>query len=148
MSLSVLPIDMIAPVNYYAPLPNTQWVITDPNAVTLWLQLDITDTLGTRRYIAATGSTLTATFQRRDKLHQRVISPLYPSGQLIAQPQSISIYCTVNGIDGSLWTMALNPGNIQTIVSGTILFALTENGVVTSWAQDWVIQKNLTTAGC
>jgi len=127
MSFQVKPLDMILAPNYFAPLSDGRWMITDPNATTLWFQLEILDSLGPRRYLTGVGATLTATFMRMDAL-----------------ASNLGILTT----DASLFSLALTTQQIQNIVSGTVQFALTEGAVVTTWNQNYLIQKTLTNPGC
>ena len=140
MNYKAIPLDMIAPPNYYAPLADGRWVITSPNAVTLWFGLQIEDSLGARRYMVATGATMTVTFQRADQ---------FTSSQsiLTQTAQSVTLTATVNANDRSLFSMNLTTQNIQTLVSGTVKCRLVEAGVDTTWLQDYGISKKLTNPG-
>lgn len=141
MSFQVIPLDMVLAPNYFAPLGDVRWLITDPNPTTLWFQLGILDALGLRRYITAVGATLTATFMRMDALTSSL-------GILTSTPQTVAVNATVFATDASLFSLALTTQQIQNIVSGTIQFSLTEGAVVTTWNQNWLIQKSLTNPGC
>jgi len=141
MSFQVKPLDMILAPNYFAPLSDGRWMITDPNATTLWFQLEILDSLGPRRYLTGVGATLTATFMRMDALASNL-------GILTSTPQTVNTPALAYTTDASLFSLALTTQQIQNIVSGTVQFALTEGAVVTTWNQNYLIQKTLTNPGC
>jgi hypothetical protein len=142
-TFKVVPIDMISAPNYWAPLTEARWTITDPNAVTLSLQLEISDSLGERRYILATGGTLTAIFQRADAYS----SSNSPAGSLVQTSQTISISCVVNANDRSLFTLPMTQQQVQGVVSGTVKFSMVESGVTTIWNQNYLLVKKLTGPG-
>ena len=140
-TFKVIPIDMISSPNYWAPLSEARWAITDPNAVTLNFQLEITDSLGERRYMLGSGGTLTAIFQRAD-----AYSTIQP-GSLVQTSQTISISCVVNSGDRSLFALPMTQQQVQGVISGTIKFSMVESGVTTVWNQSYLLVKKLTGPG-
>jgi hypothetical protein len=148
MSFKAVPLDMISAPNFFSPLADNRWVITSPNAQTLWLQLSISDSLGDRRYIPANGSVLEATFHRSDLLSIPMTTPFVTSGLLNSTARSIVKICAANANDKSLYSIAMSSADIQGIVSGATKFKLTESTVVTEWLFDWSIVKKLTSPGC
>lgn len=135
-----VPLDMINAPNTFAPLTGNIWTIINPNAQTLWFQLQISDSLGDRRYIPAVGATLTATFRRMD-----IISSI--NGSINQTNRDVVKTITFNASDKSLCQIAMTPTDITNIVSGGILFTLTESGQVTRWVQDWIVSKKLIELG-
>lgn len=140
MTFKAVPLDMISAPNYFAPLAEPRWTILDPNAVTLWFQLYIEDTLGTRRYITASGATMTVAFQRADAF-------ALSQNQLTQTAQGLSLPATAHANDRSLFSLALTSQSVQTIVSGTVKFTLVESSVTTTWVQNHALSKKLTAPG-
>lgn len=140
MAFKAVPIDMITAPNYFAPLSESRWTIIDPNAVTLWFQLQIEDSLGTRRYMVASGATMTVAFQRADSF-------TLSQNALAQAAQGLSLPATANANDRSLFSLALTSQSVQTIVSGTVKFTLVESGVTTAWTQNHFLSKKLTAQG-
>lgn len=145
MSFKVTPLDMITAPNYWAAMKNGRWDVIDPNAVTLWFQLGVSDALGDRRYVSAAGAVMEVTFQRAD-LIQTGSGGLLPV-KLTNTAQSVVKTATPHALDRSLYSMALTALDIQTVVAGTVKFKLTESGVVTTWVQNYLLTKSLTAPG-
>jgi hypothetical protein len=139
MAFKAVPLDMISSPNFYSELDGA-WKITSPNQQTLWFQLNIIDSLGQRRYIAAAGATLTALFRRMDLITSQ-------SGKLNQQTQNITKTVTFNTSDRSLCSIVLTQQDVQNIVSGGIVFTLVESGTTTQWIEQWIVSKNLTGPG-
>jgi len=139
-TFKAVPLDMISAPNYWAPFADGRWTVTDPNATTLWLQLQISDALGSRRYMVATGGTLSVIFQRADSFTTN-------QGVLSQTSQGISVSGAVNANDRSLFSVALTQQQVQGIVSGTVKFSLTEGSSTTTWVQDYLLSKSLTRPG-
>ena len=142
MAFKIVPLDVISAPNYYSALPNNRWEIINPNAQTLWFQLQIVDNLGTRRYIPATGSTLEVTFQRSDSV---VTGPR--ANQLTHTNRNVVKAATGNASDKSLFSISMNTQDIQNIVSGSTKYKLTEGGIESTWLFDWSVYKKLTDPG-
>lgn len=139
MVFKAIPIDMISAPNIYSELDGG-WKIISPNQQTLWFQLNIVDSLGQRRYIPASGATLTALFRRMDLITSDF-------GRLNQQSQNVTKTITFNSSDRSLCSMVLTQQDVQNIVSGGILFTLVESGTTTQWIEQWIVSKNLTGPG-
>jgi len=135
-----IPLDMISAPNTYAPLAAGLWDVISPNAQSLWFQLQIVDSLGARGYFAATGATLTATFRRMDLLSS-------VNGSINQTNRDVVKTITFNAQNKSLAQISMTQADIQNIVSGGILFTLTESGNTTRWIQDWMVKKKLTDPG-
>lgn len=140
---SAIPIDMISEPNVFAPLPNSEWVLTNPNAQSLWFTLSKSDTLSTRRYIPTAGSSLVVIFQRRDDVQINGIR----RNRLESTSQSVTKTAVVSTDDKSMYKIDLTTTDVQTILSGTVKFTLTEDSADNTWVQNWAIRKNLTDAG-
>jgi hypothetical protein len=136
----VTPIEMITAPNYWAPIPEPRWTVYDPNASVLWGLLVISDSLGERRYIAASGATITATFQKADSLAST-------SGKLVYTAQSIDILGAFNANDRSLFSITLTADQTKAVVSGTIKFKLIEGSSNTTWVQNHALTKKSANPG-
>lgn len=141
MSFKALPLDMISVPNYYGLSKDGMWVVTNQNQQTLWMALEISDSLGDRPYVPANGATLTWTFQRADLLSVNM-------GSLVNTNQTLIKNATPNAANRSLWSVALTQLDSQVALSGTIKFTLLESGVPTVWLQNWVVKKLMTDPGC
>ncbi len=144
MSFLSIPLDMISAPNYYAPAANGMWVLTNPNQQTLWFSLTLNDSLGQRPYTPGNGATLNLTFQRADLIN---LSPIN-NGTLINTIQTLVKPATAFTANRTLWSVSLNAQDINTALSGTVKFTLTDSGNVTTWLQNWLIKKMQTDPGC
>jgi len=140
MTFIAQPLDVISAPNFFAP--QESWKITVPNAVTLWFQLIISDSLGERRYIAASGSALSVIFQRAD-----LISNSVSFGVPTNTAQSITKIAAFNTSDRSMLSFALTADESTKILSGTVKFQLVESGTTTVWVQNHLISRQLTSPG-
>jgi hypothetical protein len=140
MSYKAVPIDMISAPNFYAEFGDGMWVIAGTSAVTLWLQLNIVDALGERRFITGNSAVLQAIFQRSDLFAQQ-------NNQLTQTPRSLTKTATAHAQDKSLFSIALTSQDVQTIVGGSIKFTLTDTSINDTWIQDWIVQKKLIDPG-
>lgn len=142
--LAVSPINMISPPNFWAPLGSIFWTVTGGVAQDVWGVLQITDSLGTRPYIPAAGATLQAVFQRGDLIG---VSPkgLPPT----TTPNSLTVSKTaiLEAQNRSLIRIPLTMQDSTNIISGTIVFTLTEGASVNKWVMNWAVKKLNTTAG-
>ena len=171
-NLALLPIQLISAPNVYCALNTTYWPITGGVAIVLAGLLQQTDTLGTRPYVPAVGATLMAVFQRGDGIGQVPnppsgfpfnISPGQPMGpgyplypppaQNGLQPspsnqQTVVRQATLDTNFRALATVALTQQDNSAVISGTILFTLTEGTTVNQWSQAWSAKKINTAPGC
>jgi hypothetical protein len=143
MTFIATPIEMISAPNFFSELKDNRWMVTDPNAQTLWFQLEIIDNLGQRRYIPAGGSTMSVVFQRADEFS----TDNSTRGRLQNQVRTVTKAATANVSDASLFSISLTTADITGIVSGTVKFTLTEAAVPTTWVQNFFIRKSLTAPG-
>ena len=144
-NFKVQPIEVIAAPNFYAPLVDNRWEITNPNAQTLWFQLQISDSLGTRRYMLASGGTLEVTFQRSDLIAAGGLTG-FPS-QITNTARSVIKTAVPHANDRSLFSIAMTTQDIQGIVTGSTKYKMVESGVETVWLFDWSVRKKLTNPG-
>lgn len=133
MSVKVSAVNMVSEPNYFFLQPN--WSIVGGNATTLWLQLQISDELGTRRYVPQAGATLQVQFPRARSTSNLEVS------------QTISKAGAVNTDDRSLWKITLTSSDTQGIISGTVKFTLTEGSSSQTFVQNYFIKRTLTGAG-
>jgi hypothetical protein len=136
----VTPIEMITAPNYWAPISEPRWTVYDPNASVLWGLLVISDSLGERRYVAASGANITATFQKADNLAST-------SGKLVYTAQSIDILGAFNANDRSLFSITLTADQTKAVISGTIKFKFIEGSNNTTWVQNHALTKKSANPG-
>lgn len=141
MTFKAVPLDMINEINYFSEMDS--WEIIGNNAIDLWFQLRIVDGLGERRYMTADSDTLTAVFQRADR-----IESLGTRRILTNTSQSVSKTATVHADDASLFKIELTSQDVQNIVSGTIKFTFEETSKTSEWLMNWAVSKQLTEPGC
>lgn len=136
MKLSFVPVDMIKSPNDWSVL--SKWSVLQGTAETLYLQLQVSDALGTRRYIPATGTTVTMTFTR---------ARASTLGQTDTA-QTFTVNCTAVTEDKSMWYAALTATQINTLISGTVKVVVTEGTTVYTLNKAYAIQKTSTGSGC
>lgn len=141
MAFKVVPIDMFAAPNAWAPIKDGVWTITDPNATTLWLGLNVVDSLGQRPYASAVGATLTVVFRRADLVEQDA------QRRLARTTQDLTKSFTFNAQNRAVASVALTLQDVGIITSGAGFFTLVEGGTTTKWVQDWLVKKQLTSPG-
>jgi hypothetical protein len=131
------PLELISAPNYYSLLPDSQWQVTHGVKAALAGQIWITDSLGARRYVLPATSTLSITFVRADTAQQ-------PSSS-----QSITKAVSINQFDRSLFTFELSAQETQQVISGSVIFNLTDTGagVSAQWTQNYGLKKALVGPG-
>jgi hypothetical protein len=139
-TFKAIPLDMISAPNYFAPLEPSSWNIVSPNTQTLWFGLQVEDSLGARRYMVATGASLTVTFQRADSFTTS-------QGKLTQTSQGIDKLASAHANDRSLFSFSLTSQDVGSIVGGTVKFKLIEGATETIWLQNYLITKQLTSPG-
>lgn len=137
MSLRVVPINMINSPNYWSPTKETYWPITANTAVNLWGELTIVDSLGTRPYVPALGAILQASFQRGDFI-----------GSLTNQSLSVLKTALLDTNFRALFQLQLAATEATNIISGSVVFTLTEGTNVQTWSQHFMAKKFNVSAGC
>jgi hypothetical protein len=136
-----VPLDMIQAPNNFAVLESGMFSVIQPNATTLWFILQVSDSLGQRRYIPPTGSVLTVQFMRANQFTGSFQQPT----EVV---QTVSKTATAHADDKSLFSVALTSQDVSTIKSGTVKFSLLSGGVTTAWHQNYALKKTLTDPGC
>ena len=134
--LKVVPINMITAPNFWSVSKETSWSITAGQATDLWGLLTVVDSLGTRPYVPALGSSLQALFQRGDYI-----------GSITNQQLSVTKTAVMDTNFRALVKFAIVAQEATNIVSGTVVFTLTEGAAVNKWGANWAIKKINTTAG-
>lgn len=135
MSIKVVPIEMILAPNSWK-VSTDKWTVTAGLADDLWGQITISDALGVRPYVPALGSTLQAVFQRGDYI-----------GSITNQHLTVTKVALMDTNFRSLVKIALTADEATNIISGTVVFTLTEGTSVEKWTQNWAVKKLNTTAG-
>jgi len=125
---------VLAP-NSWAPTGQSYWIITAGVACELAALLTIQDSLGTRPYTPASGATLQAVFQRGDSI----------GGNTTTLTVTKTAAIDVN--NRSLSKISISAADADKIISGTIVWTLTEGTAVNRWTQNWAVKKLNTTAG-
>jgi hypothetical protein len=136
MNLKVIPVNMVAAPNSWAPTKDTFWSVTDAIAVDLWGLLTISDTLGIRPYVPIAGSVLSAVFQRGDYI-----------GSTNSQNLTVNKTAVMNSDFRSLVKIPITSDEATKIISGTVVFTLAEGSSVKKWGQNWSVKKLNTSAG-
>lgn len=137
MVLKVVPINMITPPNFWSATKETYWPITANQAVNLWGELTIIDSMGTRPYVPALGAVLQALFQRGDFI-----------GSISNQNLSVTKTALLDPNFRALFQLQVAAAEATNIISGTVVFTLTEGLNVQKWTQNWAVKKFNTSAGC
>lgn len=141
MAYQLLALDMFQAPNNYAPTPGGTFNLTEPNAQTLWFQLQVSDSLGVRRFIPPNGTSLTLEFQRANKFVGTNRAPQESA-------QTVLKTATPNTDDRSLFSVALTTQDVTQIRSGTLKVNITTAGVTTSFVDNFAVRKKLTDPGC
>lgn len=141
-----IPISLVGDHNYYSPLPNGAWVITDPSQTTLSFRLDIDDSLGQRPYVASAGSLISVIFQRAANITLSQVTASSFSAQQ-TESQTVTKNATANSSNPSIWSISLTSQDVEAILSGTVKFSLTESSIAKTWLQNWAVEKKLTSKG-
>jgi len=137
MTIKVMPINMISSPNSWTTTKDTFWIVTDATSVDLWGQIVTVDTLGTRPYVPALGSSLQAVFQRGDYL-----------GSISNQNLTVTKTAIMDTNFRAMVKISLTATDSTNVISGTIVFTLIEGPVTHKWTQPWSIKKLNTGAGC
>lgn len=127
MTFEIVAIDMIDSPNIFQ---ESKWETTPSIASRLYFQLRIKDSLGSRRYIPATGSSVKIDFQRA-----RSLSPLNPVVQTI-QKTAVSL-----PEDRSMFYIDLTSTDTQAIISGTVKVTFVESGVTTIFIHNYFVTR-------
>lgn len=134
--LKVIPINMITTPNFWSATKDSFWVVTAATAIDLWGQITVVDALGPRPYVPANGSVLQAVFQRGDYI-----------GNINNQNLTVTKTCILDSNFRAMAKISLTADEATNIISGTIVFTLTEGTLVNKWTQNWSCKKLNTSAG-
>jgi len=129
----IVAIDMIDIPNDFK---EGSWSITPSVATKLYFQLQVEDSLGARRYIPASGSTILVEFPRA-----RSLTASNPVQQTISK-SAIQL-----PDDKSLFYLNLTTTDTQNIISGTVKVTFTESGQQNIFLQNYFITRKPTIAG-
>jgi len=142
MDFKAVPIDMISEPNTFSVLPDDRWVIEGSNAKDLWFQLNVVDSLGERRYLVPSGSTLEVIFQRADLIESQGARRF-----LSNETRTVTKNAVAHADDASLFKVSLTSSDVSNIVSGTVKFVLTEPSATYEWLMNWALLKKSTDPG-
>ena len=120
---------MTAP-NYFADVP--EFVLTQGQAITLWLRVTLTDALGTRRRIPAAGATVKLRFPRA---RQAVV------GNATAQDQTFEVNGVLLSDDRSMASFSLTADQVSKVFPGNAILIITEGANVTTVTKNLVLKK-------
>lgn len=135
-SFQANPVEVIQAPNFYSYLPDRQWVITGGSQITLWGQLFIIDSLGTRRYVLPSTASLKVTFQRADSTASQ------------SQPQTVVKTATPHVQDRSLFSFNLATSDTNLVIGGSVVFDIIDTaGAPSSWIQNYGLKKLLVAPG-
>lgn len=143
MDFKAVPIDLVSEPNVWQTLPNSRWVLTNPNAQTIAFILHAVDALGERRYVPTSPFTMQVIFQRRDKVSIDGVR----RNVLTSEEQTVTKTATVSSFDDSMFKVALTTSDVDTILPGTVKFYLSEPTKTTVWLQNWALEKKMTNPG-
>ena len=136
MKLSFSPVDMLLAPNNWSLL--SQWSVLQGAAERLYLQLQVMDSLGVRRYIPASGTTVTLTFTRARSATLGTTDTA----------QTVTVSCTSVTDDRSMWYADLTAAQVTTIITGTVKATVTEGTTVYVLNKAYAIKKTATGTGC
>lgn len=132
-NFQIIAIDMIDSPNYFK---ETAWQTTPGNPIRLYFQLQVKDSLGERRYMPASGSTVKVDFQRA-----RSLSALNPTSQTV-QKSAVQI-----PEDKSIFYVDLTSADTQAIITGTVKVTFVESGVTSIFLQNYFVTRKPVAAG-
>ena len=134
--ISLIPIQIAQAPNVWTPLQNKFWTVTANMTSTLQGFLQTDDPYGKRPYVPALGATLQAVFQRGDNIGGNTTT------------LTVTKLATFDVNFRSLATFTLTAQDATNVISGTVLFTLTEGSSIQQWSQNWAVKKLNTSAGC
>jgi len=132
------PINMMAPPNFYAEVP--EFNITQNQATTLWVQVSLTDALGTRRRIPAAGATYKLRFPRA---RQAIVGSATQGAD-----QTFDVTGTLLSDDRSMASFALTADQTKLVFPGNVLLVITEGVNVTTITKPLVLKKHFPLGQC
>lgn len=142
--LIVTPLNVIQAPNSWAPLGVSYWTVTGSVAADLWGLLQIDDSLGRRPYIAAAGASMQAVFQRGDLIG---VSPAGIPPTTTPNQYTVTKNIVFDSQNRALIKIPLTSQDAANVISGTVVFTLTEGATVNKWVANWAVKKLNTTAG-
>jgi hypothetical protein len=132
--LKAQPIEMITAPNFFKLIP--EWSIIGGNSASIWFQLQVVDSLGTRRWLPATGALMKLEFMRAR------------STAVGQATQTFQKTAAQDASDKSLFRVDLSAQDSQMIISGSVKFLLTEGANTTSFQEAFILKRTLVGAGC
>lgn len=135
---------MITPPNMFLPLEKNYWEVSNPNATDLWLQIMVTDALGSRRFVPEVGSTVQAIFQRPVTLSTTRTAPVSTE----MTENTLTKLAVVDIQDASLCNFQLTVQDVGIIHGGTVKFVITQPTLpIIEWVENHFLKKSYTSAG-
>jgi hypothetical protein len=128
------PIEMITSPNFFKIIP--EWNIIGGNSSSIWFQLQVVDSLGTRRWLPATGAVMKLEFMRAR------------STAVGQTTQTFQKTAAQDAADKSMFRVDLSAADTQMIISGSVKFLLTEGAATTTFQESFILKRTLTGAGC
>lgn len=113
----------------------SSWTIPNGTPVSISMMLTKTDSLGTRRYIPPTGSTVQLLFLRAR------------AATANSQALTITKTATVTPEDRSIYTISLTADDTRNIISGGVQLVITSGSTVNSVNVPYVIKKSYSAPG-
>lgn len=130
-SISFQPLNMMSPPNFYAEAP--EFVLTQGQAVTLWIRVGLTDALGTRRRTPAAGATYKLRFPRA---RQAVVG-----SATVGQDQTFDVSGVLLSDDRSMASFVLTAEQVSKIFPGNVLLILQEGSNTITVTKNLVLKK-------
>lgn len=126
MGITFEPIEVVSLPNYFSEL--RKWEIPNTQPAILYSRLMIEDSLGSRRYIPAIGSTIKIRFMRSRTINIGLQSQ--------SDAQTFEVVGFFDGSDRSIVGFSLDSSQVGKIYPSTVQLILRENNV------DKILQKN------
>ncbi len=142
MNLVATPIEMISDPNFYSIIEDGYWTLIGSNAQTLWLRVDIKDSLGQRPYMISNTDTLKVEFLRADQF-----STPNNRSRLQSTAKSVEKPCLASATNRSLYKIILTSNDVGAIMSGSARFTITSGGSSNTWVMNYAVVKKLTDPG-
>ena len=130
-TITLQPLNMMSAPNFYAESP--EFVLTQGQATTLWIRVDLTDALGTRRRIPAAGATIKLRFP---KARQAVVG-----STTVGQDQTFDITGVLLSDDRSMVSFSLTADQVSKTFPGNVLLIIVEGSNTVTITKSLVLKK-------